>query len=132
MHNPPPMLPGPRLVLLAAAVAALFGCGSATDDRPAKWSFISASITEPSCATVNCHSAVAQKSGVDLHDRATGWTSLTKYGFTTLADPNDPTSAPVLYLMRARGSIRMPPDVPLPEADINLIQTWINAGANND
>ena len=31
--------------------------------------------------------------------------------------------------MRGRGSIRMPPDVPLPEADIMLIQNWIAAGA---
>ena len=54
MHNPPPMITGPRLVLIAAAFAALCGCGSETEDRPAKWSFISAAITEPSCATVNC------------------------------------------------------------------------------
>src|SRR5499427_11074867 len=99
MHNPPPMLPGPRLVLLAAAVAALLGCGSATDDRPAKWSFISASITEPSCATVNCHSAIAQKAGVDLHDRATGIASLKNRGFVI---PGDTThSSPVLLLMNA-------------------------------
>jgi len=132
MHNPPPMIPGPRLVLIAAAFAAICGCGSETEDRPAKWSFISAAITEPSCATVNCHSAVAQKAGVDLHNRATGYTSLTTKGFATLADPADPRSAPVLYLMRAQGSIRMPPDVPLPEADILLIQTWISAGAHDD
>ena len=129
MHNPRPMLPGPRLVLLAAAAAALIGCGSATDDRPVKWSFISAAITEPSCATVNCHSAVAQRAGVDLHNSDVGYKSLTARGWTKLIDPNDPTSAPVLYLMRAKGSIRMPPDVPLPEADIDLIQRWIGAGA---
>jgi len=132
MHNPPPMSQGRRLFLVAAAVAALIGCGSATDDRPAKWSFISATITEPSCATVNCHSNVAGRAGVDLADRAIGYNDLTTRGFTRLADPTDPTSAPVLYLMRGRGSIRMPPDVPLPEADISLIQTWINAGAPND
>src|SRR5262245_53655309 len=126
MHNPPMIRRG--LFLVAAAAAALIGCGSATDDRPARWSFISATITEPSCATVNCHSAVAQRAGVDLHDRASGYASLVGRGFATLTDPADPKSAPVLLLMRAQGSIRMPPDVPLPEADIVLIQNWIAAG----
>jgi hypothetical protein len=119
-----------RGLILVAAVAALIGCGGTTDDRPARWSFISATITEPSCATVNCHSAVAQRAGVDLHDRSSGYTSLVSRGFV---QPGDQThSSAVLYLMNAQGSIRMPPDVPLPEADIALIDKWIMAGANND
>src|SRR5215510_15128947 len=116
MHNPPPMGHGPRLALVAAAVAALIGCGSTTDDRPARWSFISATITEPSCATVNCHSQVAQRAHVDLHDRATGYRDLVGRGFVI---PGDQTgSSAVLFLMRGEGSLRMPPDAPLPEADI--------------
>ena len=75
MHNPP-MISRRRLVLVAAA-AVLIGCGSADDTRPAKWSFISATIIEPSCATVNCHSKIADRAGVDLHDRATGYNNLT-------------------------------------------------------
>ncbi len=119
-----------RGLILVAAVAALIGCGGTTDDRPARWSLISATIIEPSCATVNCHSAVAQRAGVDLHDRNTGWNSLVTRGFV---QPNDQThSSAILYLMNAQGSIRMPPDVPLPEADIALIDKWIMNGANND
>jgi hypothetical protein len=34
--------------------------------------------------------------------------------------------------MHAQGSIRMPPDVPLPEVDIDLIKRWIDAGAVNN
>jgi hypothetical protein len=134
MHNPP-MIPGRRLFLvvrvaIAAAAVGLIGCGSAADDRPAKWSFISATITEPSCATVNCHSAIAQRAGVDLHDRASGYRDLTTRNFVL---PNDQTeSSAILFLMRAQGSVRMPPDNPLPEADIVLIDNWIKAGAHND
>jgi hypothetical protein len=134
MHNPPPMTPTRRrrVFLFAAVATALLGCGSATDERPAKWSFISATITEPSCATVNCHSELARRGGVDLHDRATGYNSLKTYGFATPIDAADPTTAPVIHLMRAQGSMRMPPDQPQPEDDIRLIAKWIGAGANND
>jgi hypothetical protein len=124
------MTPGRRtLVLLAAAVVALIGCGGTTDDRPPRWSFISATITEPSCATVNCHSEIAKRAGVDLHDRTTGFNELTMKGFV---DPMSPDDSAVLFLMRAQGSLRMPPDMPLPEADIVLIRNWIAAGATNN
>lgn len=112
-----------------AAAAALIGCGSATDSRPAKWSFISATITEPSCATVNCHSEVAKRAGVDFHDRAAGFAAMVSQGF---ADPMAPDNSPVIYLMEGRSAMRMPPDAPLPEADIRLIRDWIAAGVPND
>ncbi len=128
MHNPP-MIPGRGALPLVAAVAALLGCGSTTDDRPASWPFISATITEPSCATVNCHSEVAKRAGVDMHDRASGFNAMVMQGFV---DPTAPDNSPVLFLMRAEGARRMPPDSPLPEADIVLIRNWIAAGAKNE
>lgn len=129
MHNPP-MIPGRRLVLLAAA-AALFGCGSADDNRPAQWSFISSTIIQPSCATVNCHSEVAQRAGVDLHDRASGYASLTGRNFTMVLDPATGMTA-LRHLLEGEGALRMPPDAPLPEVDIALIEEWIAAGAPNN
>ncbi|SRR6266496_4025372 len=128
MHNPP-VLSGRSLLLVALAAVAVVGCGGTTDDRPAKWSFISPAITEPSCATVNCHSAIAQKAGVDLHDRAAGYATLEGRGFV---DPTTPDASAVIFMMRGQGSLRMPPDEPLPEADIVLIRNWIANGANND
>jgi len=130
MHNPP-MISGRRLLLVAVALAAL-GCGSATDDRPARWSFISATIMEPSCATVNCHSAVAQRAGVDLHDRATGYHALTDRNFVRPGDQSEPRMSALLHLLNGEGSLRMPPDSPLPQADVDLIDKWIAAGAKND
>jgi hypothetical protein len=125
MHNPP-MIPCRRVVLVAAA-AALIGCGSAADDRPARWSFISATITEPNCATVACHSDIAQRAGVDLHDRANGYRDLVTRGFVQRPDANGQSA--LIYLLEGRGSIRMPPDTPLPAADIALIERWIIDGA---
>ena len=127
MHNPP-MIPRRRLVLVAAA-AALIGCGGADDTRPPRWSVISGTIIEPSCATVNCHSKIANRAGVDLHDRATGYADLVMRGFVV---PGNPDQSALLYLLRGQGSLRMPPDAPLPEADIALIDEWIRANAPND
>jgi len=128
MHNPP-MFPRRGVYLVAFAVVALLGCGGTTDDRPAKWSFISATITEPSCATVNCHSAIAAYAGVDLHERNVGWHALVDRGFV---NPMTPAQSPLLYLMKGQGSLRMPPDMPLPQVDIDLIAEWIQNGATNN
>ena len=133
MHNPP-MIPARsgisryRLLLaVTAAAMSVLGCGGETDDRPKDWSFISATIVEPSCATVNCHSEVAQRAGVDLHDSDTGYRDLVDRRFVI---PGDQTgSSALLNLLRGRGSLTMPPDAPIPEADIALIDEWIKAGA---
>lgn len=120
----------PRLACVAAAVGLLVaGCGGTTDDRPAKWSFISATIVEPSCATVNCHSAVAQRAGLDLHAREIGYYTLVN-GFYVA--PGDPSTSSLVYVMNASGSLRMPPDNPLPADDILLIEKWIQGGALNN
>lgn len=116
-------------VLVALGVSVGAGCGSSTDDRPADWSVISATIVEPSCATVNCHSKITKQGGVDLHDRETGYYTLLN-GFYVI--PGDPGDSAVVSLMNAQGSLRMPPDVPLPEADIELIENWITSGAKNN
>lgn len=125
----------PRLARATAAAAALAiaatGCGGATDDRPARWSFISATIIEPSCATVSCHSAITRRGGVDLSTREIGYQTLVKNsgGMTFYVYPSYPQYSTIVTLMNAQGSIRMPPDNPLPQADIQLIETWIAAGA---
>jgi len=128
MHNPAMLLP--RLARLAAVAALLAaGCGSATDDRPAKWSFISAAIVEPSCATVNCHSEFTKRAGLDLHARDVGFYTLVN-GFYVI--PHNSADSSLTYVMNASGSLRMPPDNPLPIADIQLIEKWIDMGATND
>jgi hypothetical protein len=139
MHNPPML--SPRLACLAVVAAALSivvsGCNGSSDDRPASWSFISATIMEPSCATVNCHSAITHQGGVDLSARGIGYETLVGKsgdgGFQTFyVYPGYPQYSPVVNLMNAEGSTRMPPDNPLPQADIQLIENWISDGAQNN
>jgi len=115
--------------IAALGVVAGAGCGGSTDDRPAKWSFIAATIVEPSCATVNCHSALTQRAGLDLHDRESGYYALVNGNYVIASDPAQST---VVQVMNAQGSMRMPPDVPLPTADIDLIEAWIASGIPNN
>jgi hypothetical protein len=130
MHNPAMLFPRlARLAGVAAVVSLAAGCGGATDDRPAKWSFISAAITEPSCATVNCHSEFTQRSGLDMHARDVGYYSLINGCYVI---PSNVGDSPLMTWLNAGGTLRMPPDNPLPPADIDLIQKWIMAGAKND
>jgi hypothetical protein len=143
MHNPR-MSSGRRalralaLLFPVAAALGIAGCGS-TDDRPAKWSFISATITEPMCATVNCHSAVAQRAGIDMHDKAAGYKSLVgqqtdagNYLGKNFVIPMDVNDSTLFAWLHGQGAMRMPPDIPLPKADIDLIAAWVTAGALNN
>jgi hypothetical protein len=122
-------------------VACFAGCGG-VDNRPARWSYIAPAIIEPNCATVSCHSSVAQRAGVILDTTQTAYKTLTSRHFVVVC-PNNPDAgmtcqnvaaadSEILTLLRGQGSQRMPPDQALPEVDIQLIQTWIANGAQNN
>jgi uncharacterized membrane protein YgcG len=130
------------------------GCGL-TDPRPAAWEYISPAIFEPNCATSSCHSRAAAVAGLDFSDPDRGYTSLTGL-WVWIVDPNgtlaegcrpmdgkvfcqrqhrplvtpfDPAQSRVVNMLRAQSAPRMPPDRPLPEADIRLVERWILNGA---
>jgi hypothetical protein len=96
------------------------GCGKLEDTRPAEWSFIYATIIQPQCATVNCHSAIAKKAEIDLSERDVAYCSDARL------------KIPGVLKMDTMRSRRMPPDAPLPAADIGLIAAWQAAGGDND
>ena len=86
---------------------------------------------------MNCHSAITHQGGVDLSAREIGWKTLVGSNSdggaqTYYVYPNYPQYSPVVNLMNAEGSIRMPPDNPLSQADILLIESWIAAGAQDN
>ena len=150
-----------RLRLLAvffafATGASAAGCG--VDERPANWTYISTVIMEPSCATVSCHSRAAAVAGLDFSDPERGYTSLTKLkvwvvnpdgtpedgcknikgtvvcqrGFRPMITPYNPEQSRIINMMRGRNAARMPPDRPLTEASIELVERWIRNGAPYD
>jgi hypothetical protein len=139
-----------RRAALFAMLSFAAGCGTA-DDRPAAWGYISPAIFQPACATSSCHSRGVAQSGVDFSDPDRGYESLTASWFIdpmgtaddgceawkeTKVCPGkpfviayDPGQSRLVSMLRARGASRMPPDRPLPEVDIRLVESWILDGA---
>jgi len=134
-------------MLLAAS------CGQ--DTRPATWEYISPIIFQPTCASGSCHSPSAALAGIDLSTPDRGYTSLTEL-WVWIVDPKGtpeqgcrvmdgtvlcqrnhrglvvpyvPSQSRLVNLLRAQNAPRMPPDRPLSEGDIQLVERWILAGA---
>ena len=119
--NPRFLIP---LAGLALVVSAAAGCGGSVDSRPAKWSYIYPVIIQPNCATANCHSNLTQRFNIRLDTMARGYTQLKGLA----------ASSGLSQLLRGENKAfqRMPPDVPLSDPDIALIEAWGAAGANWD
>jgi hypothetical protein len=129
---------------LISAVA-MGACGG-DEDRPATWSYISPAIIQPNCATTSCHSRGTAVAGLDFSTSKSGWDSLFNQKLAPapgspptrpmvtrrLIIAGSPTESRVVNMLRAYGASRMPPDRPLAEGDIALIEEWILAGAKNE
>jgi hypothetical protein len=143
---------------LSVVLAIIAGCGE-VDDRPATWSYISPAIFQTNCASTSCHGAAAAVSGLDFSTPDRGYTSLTdlwtwevvapdagappsgvpcatvdgtfvcEQMLRPLVTPYDPAGSRVVNMLRARDAPRMPPDRPLTEPDIELVERWILNGA---
>jgi cytochrome c len=103
-------------------------CTDRSDTRPPVWSYLSAAITEPNCATSGCHNRATTASGLDFSTPDRGYTSLTG----SLVIPFDPAQSRLLQLLRGSAAPAMPPDGALPAADVALIGAWILDGATDD
>ncbi|MEK6607559.1 MAG: hypothetical protein AABZ30_07865 [Myxococcota bacterium] len=116
---------------MRAALLALLLPACGTQDRPATWSYLSTAVFEPNCAAAGCHSTLARTANIVLEGREAGYQSLVRRRRPFVV-PGDPTSSRLLYLLDGDVTIRMPPDAPLPAADIDLVEEWILLGARND
>jgi hypothetical protein len=154
-NSPLLRLAGLRLAGAVALAALTAGCDG---QRPATWAYISPVIMQPSCASGSCHSPGVAAAGLDFSDPDRGYASLTrlwvwivdrtKEGQATcgpaagtivcerpyrpLVTPFDPQQSRLVNMLRGRGAPRMPPDRPLDEADIQLIERWILNGARKN
>jgi len=143
----------PLLVVTASIALVALGCGS--PNRPAAWAYISPVIMQPNCASSSCHSPGVAAAGLDFSNPDVGYSSLTRLwvwivdpskqgapgceqrqGTTVCEEPfrplitaYDPAQSRLIDLLRGRSAPRMPPDRPLDEADIELVENWILNGA---
>lgn len=126
------------LALVAFALCGLGACGG-TDDRPATWSYVHATIIAPNCTTSACHSALSDTAGLNFETRESAYVFLTGRACDdaegveppprNFVTPFQPASSKLMYLLLGTEIITMPPDVPLPDADIDLVEQWILEGA---
>ncbi len=120
------------LLSLGAALSSS-GCGSSSPSSPAggstppanpsggtaaTFSQINSGILQPSC--LQCHGAAGGSGGVNLSSYA---------GVMAQVSAGNPTAS-ALYNAVANGI--MPPTGALPQAQIQEIQSWIAAGAQNN
>lgn len=112
-------------ILILLLSACLSACTGEPGDRPATWSYVHAAIIAPNCATSSCHSSLATTASVALDDADEAYDVLVNRQFVV---PGDSAST-LLELLEGNERRRMPPDAPLPAADIDLVRAWIEAGA---
>ena len=112
-----------RLFILLVCTTVL-GCQD-PDERPATWSYLHAAIVVPSCATASCHSSLTRRAGIDLEDPNEAYDVLIGEQFVLPGDVN----SSLIQLLEGDERTLMPPDAPLPEADVDLFRAWIEAGA---
>lgn len=122
--------------LLSLACAALGACVD-IDERPATWSYIHATIIAPNCTTSNCHTDISRAAGISFDDPDESYRALAGVacGSGTANDlvvANQPEVSKLMYLLRGDEVAIMPPDVPLPEIEVDLVERWILEGAPCD
>lgn len=126
------------LWVLPLSVGLLLGACAEQDDRPATFAYIHQAIIRPNCTTSACHSRLASTAGLNLERMAGAYFILvgSTCGQTLPGEapgnfvfPNFPERSKLLRQLRGENTRRMPPDVALPDVDIDLIERWILAGA---
>lgn len=106
-------------------VGSSVACAGDPAERPATWTYLHAAVIAPSCATSSCHSSLAETAGFDFDDAEESYRQLLEGRFVI---PGDPASS-LLPLLEGDERKRMPPDAPLPRADVELVRRWIELGA---
>jgi hypothetical protein len=124
-----------RSLSLAVLISAA-ACLGKPDDRPQTADYIIEAILVPQCGRAACHSAAARSHDLafdNIPDSLDAMMSMGRRGSPMLAAPapngsRDPNGSR-LFTVLVDPSRPMPPDTPLPKADIDLIYNWIKNGA---
>ncbi|MBL0216642.1 MAG: hypothetical protein IPQ07_22510 [Myxococcales bacterium] len=113
----------PRFACLALAVG-LTACGTTPDERPVTIEVVALSILAPTCGQVQCHSTSTHLEGYAFDTLAAS-----KVALGRLVNKSNLKRSKLLTVIGPDAEELMPPDAPLAEEDIALIQAWVDAGA---
>lgn len=122
-------------------IALVAACDTA-EERPADWDYVHAAILRPSCATAQCHSELASQAGLDLSTPESAYVFLTGgvcgapevpgEPAGNFVRPGHPELSQLMHMLRGDSITIMPPDVPLPDVEIAIVEQWILEGATCD
>lgn len=115
------------LALIGVGLAA---CAAGPDDRPANADYIIEAILVPYCGRASCHSTTTAAHGL-VFDTISGALAAmaTQQRGQAMVVRGAPQQSRLVGVL-SDGRRIMPPDVPLPDADIALISRWIAEGAD--
>ena len=119
-----------RFLMLSALGAVVGGgCAASTDERPADFDTVVTQILRPGCATASCHDAATRAERLDFSAFGVWGASVDRRGLVPVGGTDTPDETQLIYILTTSGEKRMPVDGPLPDADLDLIRTWIVDGA---
>jgi hypothetical protein len=114
-----------RRCITVTCALALVACGTETDDRPETAAYISAAILVPYCGRAACHSSATRAHNLNFGSVEA---SIATLKTQALVVPGDPTRSRLVTVLTDSNRV-MPPDTPLPNANIDLITRWVADGA---
>ncbi len=111
------------------AVALLGACANESTTRETA-SYIIEAILVPHCAHGGCHTSVTKPHNLAFDTIPAAIASMKSVDKRSpLVTPGDSARSELYTILQYGASGIMPPDAPLAQADIDLIQHWIDDGA---
>ncbi len=130
------------MVYVACGVVFLWSGCLDPDNQPTNWSYVYATVVQPNCTSSNCHSELAATAGLQFHTKQAAYTYLTGRVCASAGHPGEPSHnfvvpyepdvSKLMYMLRGEETWRMPPDIGLPDVEIELVERWILEGAKCD
>ena len=111
----------PRWMTAIAVSLCSVACGTTPDDRPATFEFVSLEVLAPACATVACHSSSTNARGF-----AFDTLPASRQALRSLVIVGNAQASQLIDVIKRN---RMPPDEPMADQDVALLEAWINNGA---
>jgi hypothetical protein len=119
---------GMRAIVVALSIS-IVACATGPDTRPETADYIIEAILVPYCGRGGCHSSETRARNMAFDTIAGSKAALqTSQRGQTMVVAGSPQGSRLFTVLIDSNRI-MPPDVPLPQADIDLIAKWITDGA---